>query len=302
MEIGFGPNLGDPTLAYSVTSGNQQLLVNGTLPTSVDDLSDFVELSDRLSNISFLDTAGFDQLISDLRDYNLQGISLRDNGTELLAFQASESSVSLSLVDLDIEITGSFPDSFGALAEFVDFAVQLESIASLSPAERQAIFDNFEAYNLQSLTVTNAGDELFAFNASSTSVSVSLQGYTLTVTGELPQDLGRLVEMIMAAEDALADNQELTLDLFDGIGNGLSFDTLTLTDADSSTLLSITGLDALDAETPIDLTLNGTSGHDYIAPWELFGFDGYQLNSAGGTGNDYRAPLKIAMSLALGYD
>lgn len=110
---------------YTLTTGTQVIAVTGSVINSLEQISDIAELGEALGNYDNLSNGERSALLSELAAYGISGFSLQSEGVEVLAFNASASAVSLSLMGYKFQLNGVFPTDFGAavpmLLEVVDF-------------------------------------------------------------------------------------------------------------------------------------------------------------------------------------
>lgn len=110
---------------YTITSGQQKIVVKGALPTSMSDFFDLGQSFDDLANYDSLTNAQKNALISDLAALDFNSIRVLSEGTEVLALSAGPNVVSMTQMGYKFILEGSFPANVGAalpmLLEIDDF-------------------------------------------------------------------------------------------------------------------------------------------------------------------------------------
>ncbi|MDR6267638.1 calcium-binding protein [Roseobacter sp. N2S] len=118
---------------YTLTTGTQVIAVTGSVINSLEQISDIAELGEALGNYDNLSNGERSALLSELAAYGISGFSIQSEGVEVLAFDASASAVSLSLMGYKFQLNGVFPTDFGAavpmlleIADFIDTGARLQ--------------------------------------------------------------------------------------------------------------------------------------------------------------------------------
>lgn len=107
---------------YTIVSGNQTLVLDGTLPASLDEIggliSAVVALEDAESTSE--ENAAFNGILNLIDNYDLTDVSLSDGGTELLGVSISDNQLGLRIEGYDITVDGTFPDGSELLSYLYD--------------------------------------------------------------------------------------------------------------------------------------------------------------------------------------
>ncbi|WP_069301161.1 calcium-binding protein [Neptunicoccus sediminis] len=110
---------------YTLTSGAQVISITGSVITSLEELSGVAELAEGLSEYDSLSASERSFLLSKLADYGITGFSIASEGVEILAFDATTTAISISVLGYKYQLNGSFPTDFGGavpmLMEVTDF-------------------------------------------------------------------------------------------------------------------------------------------------------------------------------------
>lgn len=118
---------------YTLTSGAQVVSITGSVITSLEELSGVAEMAEGLVNYGSLSASERSFLLSKLADYGISGFSIASEGVEVLAFDASATAISLSVMGYKYQLNGSFPTDFGGaipmlmeVTDFLDFGGRLK--------------------------------------------------------------------------------------------------------------------------------------------------------------------------------
>lgn len=98
---------------YVLASGAQSLTVEGSLPLTFTQFTEFAGLFDQAFNIESMTRAERLALFNDFSHYGITGVTISDGADELFAFHIAAHEASLSFGDLTMTATGTFPTNFG---------------------------------------------------------------------------------------------------------------------------------------------------------------------------------------------
>ena len=125
---------------YTLRSGTTELVLSGALPTSLDVLGALqTDLMTLVQDIDTLDTAARNALIGRLNAYDIDSLSLIDDGETLVSLSATADSLSLSSLGYSFSLNGTFPDDFGDLAALAFELSDLVSMNTLSSSQDLAL-------------------------------------------------------------------------------------------------------------------------------------------------------------------
>lgn len=231
---------------YTLTTGTQVIAVTGSVINSLEQISEIAELGEALGEYDTLSNGERSALLSELAAYGISGFSLQSEGVEVLAFNASASAVSLSLMGYKFQLNGVFPTDFGAavpmlleIADFIDTGARLK-------------FNDIAGFKINTIKVFNPeGDVILKTKGA--------LGNTDTLEVEQVKLDGVIVQNLIAGENTSNDT-----DYFWESG-----DTLTGTNGKDH-MFGLSGHD----------TLFGGKGNDF-----LYGGSGNDALD-GGAGND----------------
>lgn len=231
---------------YTLTTGTQVIAVTGSVINSLEQISEIAELGEALGEYDTLSNGERSALLSELAAYGISGFSLQSEGVEVLAFNASASAVSLSLMGYKFQLNGVFPTDFGAavpmlleIADFIDTGARLK-------------FNDIAGFKINTIKVFNPeGDVILKTKGA--------LGNTNTLEVEQVKLDGVIVQNLIAGENTSNDT-----DYFWESG-----DTLTGTNGKDH-MFGLSGHD----------TLFGGKGNDF-----LYGGSGNDALD-GGAGND----------------
>ncbi|WP_114294781.1 DUF4214 domain-containing protein [Pseudosulfitobacter sp. DSM 107133] len=114
------------TSALTLSSGNQSVALLGVLPTSLQDIFDFLTQLDNVADGVDLDTA-----VQILRQFDLGGLRIVDNGTTLFDLAFDNDGLRISAAGGQFRIDGSFPaDSLGDIIDLVRDLDELDKTAA----------------------------------------------------------------------------------------------------------------------------------------------------------------------------
>ncbi|MCT4556191.1 MAG: hypothetical protein N4A53_16035, partial [Pelagimonas sp.] len=196
--------LEDPWTFTSLSATRVQAQVNGhtiTLTGSgIGPVSNANALQDAIEN--GLVTGQFDRL------------ALAVGGADILVFQANGNGWSLTSGSTVISIQGALPSSFGDLFEMLDDLAELSNGGEdLNGAERAALITRMSGWDINGISITDNGNSLLDLSFTDDAASISLLGYTLSLNGTFPDDLGELAEVAFDIADA-AESQSLAQNIY----------------------------------------------------------------------------------------
>ncbi|NOX72175.1 MAG: calcium-binding protein [Alphaproteobacteria bacterium] len=145
---------------YTVSSGNQSLVITGATPTGLDQFYDVGQMFGSLANIGTLTQPQIDQLVTDLSAYGISGITIKDGSTDLVSLQFGTSSLSLTVDGYEFAINGLFPGDFG---QALSLAQEISTLASAGTP-----------FNLAS--ITGLGFDSFTVTAPDATVLLAMVG------------------------------------------------------------------------------------------------------------------------------
>lgn len=262
------------TEGLRLTSGDQTINVNGTFSNRLADFGAYIALFDILDvdALAALTPAERSALIAGLSGVTLSGISLLDGADEVLTVSLTPTSLSVLTGGLNLVLTGTMPDSVGALVE--DLLTAIDGGDDL-------LTGLLGVLALTELRVTDAvGDVVAVIDGALTDLSdleliidgipVSTDTPLLFEAGEAGVNLTAEEESSMligtSVQDSLTggvgDDTALGLDGDDVILGGAGNDHLKGHEA-ADRLLGEAGNDSLDGGIGAD-TLNGGDGDDTI--------------------------------------
>jgi Ca2+-binding RTX toxin-like protein len=227
-------------------------------------------------------------------------------GASVLSLTMDAAGYHLVSGDVDVTLSGSLPLTFTQFADVAQLFDRVANIDFLGSAGRADLFRDLTAYSATGLSLTDGGKVLFAAHIDGTSVSLTLNGLTLTGVGTFPVNLGQDVEALW---NLLGSGQPLNVTGF----AGLTFTELKLTDsagrvlgsvvdplANTATLTQVDGkvYDHVEYADNADNWLRGFG----VDTWAFAGLGGRDVMSGGfgndlllgGTGNDTMSGLRGA--------
>ncbi|UWQ19650.1 calcium-binding protein [Jannaschia sp. M317] len=111
----------------------------------------------------------------------ITGLSLRDGAQELFSTSLSASAISVQLGALGLTLTGTLPASLQDLIGLLS-----------DPA-------GFAAYDLDAVILRENADELLRLTLGDGSLTLAMNGYTLTAMGSLPEDPADIAGLLLGA-------------------------------------------------------------------------------------------------------
>ena len=98
---------------YVFTTGSLAVTLNGHLPLTFGQLTEFVDLFTSAANIDLLTDAERTTLFADLANYGVSTLKVADSGTTLFSFNVTATHAAMTLNGLTFSAVGTFPDNFG---------------------------------------------------------------------------------------------------------------------------------------------------------------------------------------------
>ncbi|GGA29113.1 calcium-binding protein [Neptunicoccus cionae] len=248
---------------YTLTSGAQVISITGSVITSLEELSGVAELAEGLGEYDSLSASERSFLLSKLADYGITGFSIASEGVEVLAFDASTTAISLSVLGYKYQLNGSFPTDFGGavpmLMEVTDF---LDSGGKLK-------FNDIAGFSVNNIRVFNPdGDVILK--------SKGGLGNTDTIGDAILKFDGSLIKNLMVGENGSNDLEYYTPgDYLNGTGGKDHIFGL----AGHDSLNGAGGNDFLYGGSGNDV-LHGGAGNDLLNPGDNLSYD--QINSSAG--------------------
>ena len=167
----------------------------------------------------------------------LTGLTLTDQGTEVVGLSLTASSLQLRYDDLELELTGTFPTGLGDVLSAMIAIVELSDPYFLSNAEIAEYEAALAGYQVSGMSVSQSGSEIVSVSLGRNVVSVKVDDFTIEVNGLFPTDLGSsssLTELLPALLDGDGDLDPDAL-------NGLRIDNVTLLAPNNAQILRATG-------------------------------------------------------------
>ena len=145
--------------------------------------------------------------------------TLREGSTTILSMAFTPTATTLTSGDVSLRIDGNVPSSFEDLYKlqglFADFS-------QISLSERNAVFDDLSAFGATGISLTQGGTQLFGINLTGSTASLTVDGYTFTAHGTIPQDLGQVTEALYQLSEASANGlRDLDLKFFSSTGQNV---------------------------------------------------------------------------------
>lgn len=243
----------------------------------------------RLSGAGISPVSTMDALMQAINDGLAKGtlskLEILQGTTSILVVTMDKLGYHLTSGDIAVGLTGTLPLSFTQFTDIAGLFDQVTHIESLTRAERTALFSDLSAYSVNGLSLADGGHTLFAVHVSATTLSLTLNGLTLTATGTFPDNLGEDVSLLWDTMAAASTSRTLGVVSFPG----LAITGLTLTDAAGHVLGTMA--DPL-ADTPDVTKVDGRiydfvelGGNDNDDMW--YGFLREKAVLAGLGGRDY---------------
>lgn len=167
----------------------------------------------------------------------------------LLTMGLDDEGYFVKIGDFSLALSGSLPLTFAQLGEIVLHLDRLETIDSLSAAQRNALFADLGEYSLNGISLDFDGKVLFAVNLSATEASLTLNGTTVTAQGSFPDTFGEIAETLWSLFNGVAIAPRAGFD-------EIAIDTVTFTNAADEVVGRLNGL--TDGE-PLSFKVDGKS-------------------------------------------
>ncbi len=234
-------------------------------PTSVSSTSvvwgtptDSVEIS----GLSLTGVPNLETLIEDLRADLINGtfasIVFTQAGDPFLTITPGAGSFTVVTGDQTLTITGELPADLQDMVAFVDAVSSLQQIDEMNAQEVSALLTELNAFDIESISLTDGSDTLVGLTLSNTAVTLEVDGVILSIEGTLPFDsMGHFVETVLAVEASEAD----VLDFSEFAD--LDISSMSLTDQNGVEVISIDENTTDDGPAVIDnLIIEGTDERD----------------------------------------
>jgi Ca2+-binding RTX toxin-like protein len=178
----------------------------------------------------------------------LNSMVLARNGAEFFRVSLSVGGYSLISGNQLIRLSGGLVTSFEQLNNVVNLAsfADLDTLYTLSDAERAQVFADFSAYGLTGLTLQDAGRTVFGLAVSGTALTLSIGGYQLAITGDFPTDMGMVLNLAFDAHRAFLEGG---IDRAETMLAALNMTAVSFTNPSGALLLSMSGLIDANVET-----------------------------------------------------
>ena len=234
---------------YLLTSGDITVGLEGRLPLSFTQFADIAGLFEQVANIDQLTRAERNALFDDLGAYSVGGLTLTEAGKTVFAVRVDATTASLTLHDLTLTATGTFPDNLG---EDVGVLWNL-----LEASGDGWVIPGFGGLDLTALTVTHASGKVLD----------SIQD-PLADTREVIRVDGRVYDVVRNGDNGddrmSAYGREKSM--MAGLGGddaltGGSLNDFLMGGSGNDTLMGKGGADRLDGGTGRDV-LSGGAGAD----------------------------------------
>lgn len=159
--------------------------------------------------------------------------------TTLLQVNVTPGGYSLTSGVDELSVTGSVPATLEDLFDIVNMleAFDPATLSALTAAERADYFNALADYGITGLEIVSDGTTLGSLDVTPTSLTLTIGGMEMALTGVFPADMGQLMTVVY--DLMLLGQAGLPLDL-DALA-GLDIDTMTMTAPNGTTLMTITG-------------------------------------------------------------
>jgi len=251
----------------------------------------------------------------------------RQGAHEFLRVTLSDTGYVMTSGRQSISLTGALTNSLATaadLAEALDLA-DVDRLYAMSSGARAAVFATLSDFGISGFSVVDDGVTVLSLAVTQTTATLTVAGYALSVSGDLPGDFGDLARLLFDAHVALIEDG---VDRATSVLEALDLTGLTFRNPAGELLLSIVGritedavatfsVDGINADEAaiffepvdgaewfansfgpggdgvVDNFLMGTFGNDTLEGGSeddvLFGFDGNDL-LYGGAGDDLLNP------------
>ena len=185
---------------------------------------------------------------------NFSQFTLSEGNQTLLTLTPAASGWTLASGQTVIQIDGALPRTVSDIYDLLDAATTLNRLGPLDdetlfgPDARGAVRDLVNGVNVSGFSVSQGGAVQAALSLGADEISATYGDVVLTLGGSFPADLGEFAELAFDLFDAGLEDVESV--------EGVSIDSLTITDRDGDVLLNATDLDEGGA---YEVTVDGVS-------------------------------------------
>lgn len=195
--------------------------------TGLDQYADFAEL----------ETALIDGIANGL----FQSITINLGGTEVLSLTLTDTQMVISSDTFTISMTGSLPNSF---QEIYDFVMNTNALMSITPDMTQQEYDDlitfFSGFAMTEFEVMDGERTVFRMSETATYVSVDILGANIHFEGSFYEgNLGSYINAAVQVMSAWADPDDGFISLSEIAG--LSLTSATVTDKNDAVLFQASG-------------------------------------------------------------
>ncbi|MEP2533630.1 calcium-binding protein, partial [Shimia sp.] len=187
----------------NLTSGQYEVTMTGS---GISPASTAQDLMDAISN--GVATGSFDRLFATY------------NGTEILGFDFDSNGITISSGAANLRIDGALPGSFEELIDLADLLNNVSNIGNMTPTERSSLINQLSATQMNGLTFSDSGTDLFDLNMADDEFRVTAGGLEVVAQGVLGNDLADLLELFLELDER-APLSDPDLTLYDSSGNFL---------------------------------------------------------------------------------
>jgi Ca2+-binding RTX toxin-like protein len=131
-------------------------------------------------------------------------ISLTRNGIEIMRLDLGVDGYELVSGRQSLRLEGATINSLDDLYAFMDLVGQadVDDLALLSPAERQAIFDGLSEFGVTGFEIRDDSREVLSLSVDATGLRLGVAGYDLIIGGDFPGNFGQIAELAFQAHQA----------------------------------------------------------------------------------------------------
>jgi Ca2+-binding RTX toxin-like protein len=255
---------------YTLTSGNQTMVITGSLPSSMAELFQWADAYDQLARFDTLTAAERSQLSSFLDGQQVSALQLTDNGETVLGITASSTQVSLSFDGYTLTINGAFP---GNLGQLLDLALQVDQLTTF-PNDLTSL-TQLTHLGINSITVTGPDNSTLLNLVGPITDEASTQIQNMTVNGIPVVQNGVYLYDVMAGEDGFDPSQPWLPQHQDILDHSAEF---PFSNTNKALIFGLGGQDQITGSNGDDIIIGGSGGDDIFG---LAGNDSIRVGSAG---------------------
>jgi hypothetical protein len=243
---------------------------DGPFPSGVDSIFELQVSGSSIGPVGTL-TELLDAINTGVANGGLNQVRILHNGTEVLSLSMGASGYVLASGAQSVRIDGDLPLSFTELFELGSLFSDLYNIFYLSRVERNALFNQLDAFSLGGFAVLDGGEELFGIHVSATEASLTLNGMTIALSGTFPDRLGEGVRLLWEVSRQFENMFETGAGIDLTLLSNFDVTGLTITNDQGRVLATMpTPLDGTDMVWKVDgrlyaEMLMGDIGRDYLS-------------------------------------